>query len=194
MLGWIVRGGLCGLLLFLNACASPQEHFYLLEKSTPEKSAVFGKSATVIVGPVVIPAEVDRPQIVVRKGPHEVAIKEQARWAVSLKEALPRMLAGELSRNVKDTRFVPIATGGYPTAKARLAIDITRFDVSYDAGASVTIHWVYQSIVTSLPPVEGVAVARSPVGNREIEGLLDSLRRATNSAAETIANELPSDP
>jgi hypothetical protein len=36
----------------------------------------------------------------------DASFNEQERWAVSLKEALPRMIAGELSRNAKT-----IATG-----------------------------------------------------------------------------------
>ena len=190
----IARSSLLGLMtLALNACAAPREHYYLLEPSAPQNMVVLAKSATVLIGPVVIPAEVDRPQIVVRKGPHEVVFNEQERWAVPLKEALPRFLAGELSRKAKNTRFVSNVSGVTSTAKAQLAIDVIRFEVSSDAGATVALHWVYRSTTTNLPTLEGDAVAHSPVENREVESLLEGLRRATTEAADTIAGQVLDD-
>jgi uncharacterized protein len=190
----ILRGALPGVLLFLNACASPREHFYLLDQPATENSAVVEKRSTVVVGPVTIPAEIDRPQIVVRKGPFEVTFNEQARWAVPLKEALPRMLAGSLSRNAENTRFVPFSSAAAAAATAQLAIDITRFEVSYEAGATVAIHWAYRLSASNLPPAEGDAVARVSIGNRRMEGLLDALRRALVAAADIVAKQLPADP
>ena len=187
-----VRGGLLGTLLVLSGCASPREHFYVLEPSAPESTTVLAKSATVLVGPVLIPLEIDRPQIVVRKGPYQIAFNEQVRWATPLKEALPRMVAFELSRNATTVaRFVPVARSGSSTATARLAIDFTRFELSFETGATVALHWAYQSSATIRPPVEGVAVADSPIKNRGIEGLLDALRCAIAEAADTLAKQLP---
>jgi uncharacterized lipoprotein YmbA len=190
----ITRGSLAGLMmLLLNACVSPRERYYLLEQSAPERSIAIAKRSTVLVGPVVIPAEIDRPQIVVRKGPDEVAFNEQERWAVPLKEALPRMIAGELSRRGKNTRFVPIGSGVASTAKAQLAIDFIRFEASYEAGATVALHWVYRASAMNLTPLEGDVVARSPVETQSIEGLLEALRRATTETADAMANLLPDD-
>jgi uncharacterized protein len=187
------RVSLAGLLLVLGACASPREHFYLLAQSGPEGSDASAKIATVLVGPVVIPAEVDRPQIVVRKDPHEVAFNEQERWAVPLKEALPRLLAAELSRKAKNTRFVPMVSGVSSAPKARLSIDVTRFDVSHEAGATVALHWVYRSDATNIPPLEGDALARSPVESPGVGGLLDALQRAVAEVAEVVGRHLPDD-
>lgn len=188
------RGSLVGLvMLLLNACASPRERYYLLEQSAPERSIAIASRSTVLLGPVVIPAEIDRPQIVVRKGPHEVAFNEQERWAVPLKEALPRIIAGELTRHGKNTRFVPIASGVAATAKAQLAIDFIRFEASYEAGATVALHWVYRASATNLPPLEGDVVARSRIETQGIEGLLDALRRATTESTDAMANLLPDD-
>ena len=178
-------------MLLLNACASPREHYYMLEKPAPEHSIAIENRSTVLVGPFVIPAEIDRPQIVVRKGPHEVAFNEQERWAVSLKEALPRMISVELSHHAANTRFVPIASGVASTAKAQLAIDVIRFEVSYEAGATVALHWVYRASAMNLPPLEGDVVARSPIESQGVEGLLDALLRATTETADTMAKQLP---
>jgi uncharacterized protein len=190
----ITRGSLAGLMmLLLNACASPRERYYLLEQSAPEQPIIIAKRSTVLVGPTVIPPEIDRPQIVVRKGPHEVAFNEQERWAVPLKEALPRMIALELSHHAKNTRFVPVASGVASIAKAHLAVDFIRFEVSYEAGATVALHWVYRASATNLPPLEGDVVARSPIETQGIEGLLNALRRATTEVANTIGEHLPDD-
>jgi uncharacterized protein len=192
MTGSIMQSRLLALMLLtLNACASPREHYYLLAQPALENSVPVAKSSTVLVGPVAIPAEIDRAQIVVRKGNHEVAINEQERWAVPLKEALPRLLAEELSRYFKYTRFVPVVSGISSAAKAQIAIDVTTFEVSYETGATVSLHWVYRSGTADRPPVEGDATAHSPVEKGSIESLLDGLRRATMEAADSIAKRLP---
>jgi uncharacterized protein len=192
MLASTERGALSALMmLVVTACASPVEHFYLLETSAAESASAVAKGSTVLVGPVVIPAEIDRPQIVVRARPHEVTFNEQERWAVSLKEALTRMIAQDLSRHAKNTRFVPIVSGVYATPKAHLAIDVARFEMSYEAGATVALHWVYRSNAKNVLPLEGDVVARSPIENRGIEGLLDALRRTMAQATVTLAMQLP---
>ena len=50
-----------------------------------------------MVGPVSIPAEVDRPQFTVQVAPNRVAIDEFNRWAAPLNENIARVVAGDLA-------------------------------------------------------------------------------------------------
>jgi uncharacterized protein len=194
MFASMARGAsLSGWLLVLSACTSPREHYYLLERPAQDSVGLQGKSSTVLVGPVAIPAEIDRPQIVVRKGAHEIAFSEQQRWAMPLKEALPRMLAADMGRCRENTRFVPLLSGVSSTAKGRLAIDITRFEVSEEMGATVAMHWAYRFTESIQVASEGDATAHSIIENPGTEGLIEALRGAIAEIAETIARQLPND-
>jgi uncharacterized protein len=189
-----MRAGWPGFVLLLNSCASPREHYYLLEQSIPADMSVSANSSTVLIGPVVLPQEVDRPQIVVRSGPHEVLFNEQERWAVPLKEALPRMFASKLTRDARNTRFVPTLSGVASDVKAHLAIDVLRLEVSRETGASVEIHWVYWSSGGSRAVLEGDAFAHAIVETLGVEGLVESLRRALTEVAASIGKQLPAGP
>jgi uncharacterized lipoprotein YmbA len=101
---------------------------------------------------------------------------QQRRWAAPLKDMLPRLLAKELDRNQRHYRFAPISSGAVATPKARLAIDVTRFDVSRFAGATVSAHWVYRSSAPNSLPVEGNATASAAVSSGGYDELVDALR------------------
>lgn len=80
---------LCLAALVLSACApAPRESFYTLNPTVPGLAPQLRNTAdafSVSVGPVRIPEIVDRPQLVIRKGPGQVDILEQHRWAQSLR-------------------------------------------------------------------------------------------------------------
>ncbi|QCQ21698.1 membrane integrity-associated transporter subunit PqiC [Desulfoglaeba alkanexedens ALDC] len=92
------------LLPFLCGCiwaVSPPARHYVLESSQALRAAQshgagFGK-LVLGVGPVEIPSYLDRPQIVTRPAPAVAELAEFDRWAEPLREALPRVLAENLS-------------------------------------------------------------------------------------------------
>src|SRR5262249_32672698 len=86
---------MAGLVVVLVAgCASPPSKFYTL-------SAIPGPAApaseiSVSVGPVTIPASVDRPQMVVTAGVNQVRLEEFNRWASPLQNNIARVVAENL--------------------------------------------------------------------------------------------------
>jgi uncharacterized lipoprotein YmbA len=182
----------CGVvLIMLSGCTSPREHLYTLENQSADPFGTPETRVTVLLGPVSLPQEVDRPQIVVRDGPSQILLTEQQRWAAPLKDSLPRLLAGELDRTQGAYRFVPISSGAVATPKARLAIDFTRFDVSRVAGATVSAHWVYRSLEPDSVPIEGDAHGQAPVSSGEYAEFVEALRLACIRMAVHLAMHLP---
>ena len=86
------------------ACTSAQAHFFLLEEDLTEPGDGSTRRTVVLVQPVTIPAEVDRPQIVIREAHNQITIYEQQRWAAPLKETLP---ASNHPRNSAASARVP---------------------------------------------------------------------------------------
>jgi len=178
-------------------CASPRENLYTLE-STPGEAVKVAPAAaapavavpTVVVGPVSIPQLVDRPQLVIHTGPSHVDIAEQERWAVPLKESLPRMLAGELGRLVPTVRFVEYSSAAINAPSARLSIEIRRFDVQAGSGATIEAHWIYRPSASGTRATEGDATIHEPITEAGYEGFVNSLRRACVGLARSMAERL----
>jgi uncharacterized protein len=75
-------------------CASPPSRFYTLSgTATP---AATSSNLSVAVGPVSIPAEIDRPEIVVSTSSNQVQLDEFNRWASPLQNNIARVIAENL--------------------------------------------------------------------------------------------------
>jgi len=87
--------GFAALAILGAGCSStPPAHFYTLSPtSTP---AATSSELSVAVGPVAVPAAVDRPQIVVSLGPNSVWLDEFNRWAAPLQDDIARVVAENL--------------------------------------------------------------------------------------------------
>ncbi|HRS83480.1 MAG TPA: PqiC family protein [Smithellaceae bacterium] len=135
----------CLLAGILTGCASvPATRFYTLSPSaSPPAAQKAGYSLS--VGPVWIPAAVDRPQIVLQTGPNQVLIAEYDRWAAPLKEAIPRVLVENLSLmlGVQDVSVFP--QSGSSEASYRIMIDLLRFDSLPGKAAVVDARWTVRS-------------------------------------------------
>jgi len=90
---------------------SRQPDYYLLLPIQPEKSAksektsgFCGGSKTILVGPVEIPAYLDRNEIVMRNGNNSLVISSFHRWAEPLDRGIERVLATNLI-NLSKGRF-----------------------------------------------------------------------------------------
>lgn len=119
-------GLLCGALLaaLLVACASPASRFYTLTGAAPVPAT---SGPSVAVGPIAIPAMVDRPEIVVIVAPNEVWPDEFNRWAAPLADAFGLALAQDLAANLRTPRVtLAAATAGEP--EYRVAVEVQRFD------------------------------------------------------------------
>jgi hypothetical protein len=76
--------------------ASAPSRFYTLSSTATSNDVTTAKYA-VLVGPVSVPAAVDRPQFVVQVAPNRVELDEFNRWAAPLNDAIARAVAGNLA-------------------------------------------------------------------------------------------------
>jgi len=85
----------CLFLMLVGCGTTPNPRFYALT-SAPAPPASSSTTMTVAVGPVTIPAAVDRPQIVLTTGPNRVRLEEFDRWAAPLQNDIARAVAANL--------------------------------------------------------------------------------------------------
>jgi uncharacterized protein len=177
------------------ACgASAPSHFYTLDSTATPEGAPAADYA-VAVGPVSVPASVDRPQFVVQTGANRVAIDEFNRWAAPLDENIARVVAGDLSALLGTPRVAVAPLGNFDPAY-RVTLDVQRFESV--AGESVLVEavWVVRASSgvgmgtgeTGTGAVRsGRTVAREPVQGRGFDALAAAHSRALVQVSRDIA-------
>jgi len=172
-------------LLVLAACGSTPERFYTLS-SAPSPVTASSSSPSVFVGPVSVPEAVDRSPMVMRSGPNQVDIEEFHRWAEPLKTAIPRVIAENLMRELRTTRVLASRQASSGAFDYRVAVDVTRFESSLDAGAALEATWTITPGKGS-PARTGRTVARESAASRSHEGVAAAHSRALETLAREIA-------
>lgn len=134
---------LAAMLLCLGCAASQPTRFYVLgPTAAPASPAPADKETLVIgVGPIEVPAYLDRPHLVTRHGQNEVALAEFHRWAEPLDQAVARSLTAHLSA-ILDTPAVfirPLPPG--TNARFNVAVHIRQFDRGPDNTVTLDVQW-----------------------------------------------------
>ncbi|MGH7335090.1 MAG: PqiC family protein [Candidatus Rokuibacteriota bacterium] len=130
-------------LLGVAGCFSrsvPPRSYVLAAGSTPT-SAAAGRGPAVGVGPMVIPAYLDRPAIVLRAAGDEVRLSEEHRWAESLKDGVARVVAENLSVMIPTDAIVIYPWKSLWTIQYRVTLEILRFDGPLGGAAVLNARW-----------------------------------------------------
>ena len=113
--------------------------FYTLESSATADGAS-SAPGSVMVGPVTIPAAVDRPEFVVQVAPNRVEVEEFNRWVAPLSDAIARVVAGNLvvMLGTPDVATAPLANFN---PAYLVTIDVQRFDSIRGQAAVLEAVW-----------------------------------------------------
>jgi len=193
----------CSARLILLAClsitaaacgTSAPSRFYTLDSTASPESAPAADYA-VTVGPVSIPATVDRPQFVVQVGSNRVAVDEFNRWAAPLDENIARVVAGDLTTLLGTPRVARAPLANFDPAY-RVTIDVQRFESV--PGESVLIEAVWAVRASSDGKTgdgktgsgvvrSGRTVAKEPVQGQGFDALAAAHSRALAQVSRDIA-------
>ena len=115
------------LTAFVAGCASsPPARFYTLNAAPAPAAATTNLSVS--VGPVSVPAIVDRPQIVVSTGANQVSLDDFNQWASPLQNNIARVVAENLAALLGTPRVTLSSQALGADAAYRAAIDVQRFE------------------------------------------------------------------
>ena len=179
------------LVLALAGCAgtpSSKTHYYALSieaaSTAPEQGTPPTPVARVSVTRVGIPGAVDRPQIVSRTAANNVEIFDFHRWAEPLQEAIARVVAGDLARQLGPGYAV--SAGALPGAPPdlRVAVDVQRFEAALGTGVTVEALW------TVRPGSSEARVGRSAVEEPAAKGGHAGIAAAYSRALATVSREI----
>jgi uncharacterized protein len=165
-------------------CASAPSRFYTLN-STATGDGVAPANFAVVVGPVSIPALVDRPQFVVRVETNRVQIDEFNRWAEPLNDNIARVIAGDLAALLGTPQVATAPLANFkPTY--RVSVDIQRFESARGKSVLVEAVWVVRRTAGDIT-CSGRTVASETVHGNGFDALAAAHSQALAKVSGDIA-------
>jgi uncharacterized lipoprotein YmbA len=131
-------------VLLASGCAStPATHFYVLEAiSQPQAHANKPlKNRLIGVGPITLPALLERKQIVTRTLMNGIEVAEFHQWAAPLKDNVLDVLTQNLTQLQPENFIRPYPWSAYGSVNYRMLVDITRFDTHPGISANLEATW-----------------------------------------------------
>jgi uncharacterized lipoprotein YmbA len=180
------------LVALLWACATTAPtRFYLL--STPPKPVPGvdrGPCVVLGIGPVEIPAYLDRLQIVVRVGPNEIQPSDFDQWGEPLGQGIARVLAEGISREMCVQRVEYFPWKSFSGVDYQVTLRVGRFEASPGQRVELLAQWgVYGSDPKRLL-AEGSLDLTEPIGAGGYEEMVAAQSRLLQVGARQIARAI----
>jgi uncharacterized lipoprotein YmbA len=173
------------LAILAVGCASPASRFYTLNAVPTPAAASSGLS--VVVGPVSVPAAVDRPQIVVSTGPNQARLDEFNRWVSPLQNNIARVVAENLVAMLGTPRVTlspeTLSTG----TDYRAAIEVQRFESAPGQAAMLDAVWTVSRTKDGQSQT-GRTTVREPALEPGYDALAAAHSRAVARLSQDIAD------
>ncbi len=170
------------LITFVAGCAStPASRFYTL--SAASGPAAPSSNLSIAVGPVIVPAVVDRPQIVVNTGANQVRLEEFNRWASPLQNNISRVVA----ENLVAMLGTPRVALSNADADYRAAIEVQSFQSTPGEAAMLDAVWTVRRTKDGKAET-GRTTVRETVQEKSYDALAAAHSRAVARLSRDIAD------
>jgi uncharacterized lipoprotein YmbA len=188
MKSFFVSVGLSLCLLFLvGGASSPTTRHYVLSPLTGESKVPEESCITIGIGPIKLPEYVNRPQIVTRTSPNELALAHFDLWAEPLTDSVPRMLAENLSRLICTKEVVLFPWRPSLTPEHRVEVELLQLDGTLGSTVSLEAWW---SVAHGKTRVTRKATYSEPAADKGYDALVQAHSRALAALSRDIAGAL----
>lgn len=173
----------CTLAVLVASCSSPPSKFYTLNAVAPSGSAT--SQLSIVVGPVSVPAMIDRPQIVITTATNQVALDEFNRWASSIRENLASVVAQDLAAILATNRVALFSQTLGEDADYRVQIDVRNFESAPGKYAALDAVWGVRRAKDGK-----LETGRTSVQETVQDGTYDALAAAHSRAAAKLSQDI----
>jgi len=162
---------------------APSRFYTLASTASGDRAPAVGTG--VMVGPVSVPASVDRPEFVVHVAPNRVEVDEFNRWAAPLGEGIARTVAGDLAAllGTPDVATAPFANFD---PVYRVTINVQRFDSVQGEAALLEAVWAVRETAGGKTR-SGRTVAREALEGPDFDAFAAAHSRALAKLSADIA-------
>ena len=179
--------------LSLTGCGTSEKaRFYTLSAmQAPVRKAPLDISVKIAM--VNMAGYIDRPQIVTRMSPNEVSINEFDRWAEPLNNAIPRLVAENLSLLLGSPKVATITSWqGMVAPDYTVNFEVIRFDGN--VGGDISLSYMYTILDKQGKKLFEAkrSVLTEPTGGPGYEAMVAAGSRAIAAMSREIAEALRS--
>ena len=174
----------------IAGCSTAPSRFYSLDSTATADSSPAAR-ASVMVGPVTIPASVDQPEFVVRVAANRVEVDEFNRWVSPLGDGIARAVAGDLVVLLGSPDVAAAQLANF-NPDYRVTIDVQRFESIRGDAAVVEAVWTVRKTAGG-ETHSGRTVAREPVQGQGFDALAAAHSRALAKMSADIAAAIRSE-
>ena len=177
----------CLVLAMVTACASAPSQFYTLNSTTALTATVSAVSLlSVAVGPVAVPAAVDRPQIVLSVGANQLRLDEFNRWAAPLADNITEVLIINLMQELGTARVRAYAQTVLANPDFQVIVEVQRFHSVLGDAAEIDALWTVRPAAGGASKT-GRSQVREPTSGAGFEPLVAAHSRALARVSGDIA-------
>lgn len=182
---------IAALSLLLAACGStaPVRHYTLGPVADAPVDAAPGGDVSLVVGPIGLPAGIDRLQMVRLIDGTRAEVADGHRWSGTLKHEIARRLGSEIARRTGFGRVVAWPQASLANPELTLPVDIQRFDA--EGFDKVTLEAVWSLRRGGRDIASRRFVASETVRTPDHEGLAAAHGRLVDALARDIVTALP---
>ena len=176
-------------MLAAGCQTSPPARYFTLSGPPPSTAAAAPQAPSILVGPVAIPAVVDRPEIVVTVGENEVWLDEFNRWASPLSDAIGIATAEYLGTALASPRVTLMSQTAGSSAEYRVVIEVQRFESVPGSYALVDAFFSVRRVADGRT-APGRTTSREITSDKSYDALAAAHSRAVARLAKDIADTL----
>jgi len=148
---------------------------------------VMDQTIAIGVGPMEFPQSLDRPQIVLRTGPHKFELNEFHRWAGSLREDFLEVVTINLSILLRSNYVAAHPWEGFFTPDYRIFMDIHAFDGNLGGTVLLAATWAITDGEGRKALLVRKSIIREPVLGTDYEAYIAAKNRALSTFSQEIA-------
>ena len=180
-----------GSLLATTGClgGGAQTRFYVL--APVDGPAVSGDRAmSVGVGPVGLAGYLDRSQIVTRPAADKIDLGEFDQWGEPLRDAISRVLAEDLSRQLPAARISVFPWRGLDAVRYQVIVNVTRFDGPAAGDTVLEARWRVIDAASGKEVAAKTTRLTEPAGGPGYTMAVSAMSRALEALSREIAQTL----
>ena len=178
-----------------SGCAiGPPPDFYVLHAHANSSLAGVERGVAVGVGPVELPAHLNRSQIVTRTSDYQLELSESHQWAEPLKDSVSRVIAVNLSNMLESNRVYIIPRRQSVSLDFQVSIDIARFDGRLGESAVLGARWILYGKDTREPLLSRVTIVTEETADSSYDALVAAASRTLEALSREIANAIEAQP
>ena len=174
----------------LTACATPPSNFYTLEpQSRPPATAntAIAKKQLIGIGPLSLPALVERRQIVTRAENNGIQIAEFDLWAAPLKDNVLAVLSKNVATLQPNTIVRAYPWNAFGDVDYRVIVDISRFDTQLGKSANLEASWAIMEEKNHTIVSNGQANIKQPLNDATYNSAAQALSQLLSKLSQQIA-------